>query len=245
MHAVEHPPRLATATPRQPYSHTWKRECPGQGPRHPQWTRRYSIRTAPRSWSMARRSLYDPWPRGSPDSSVLHAIAGGPRRDRALPRLCERSPVDATTNPELCAAGSPGLPPAVRAGRPAHPRERPRHGRRPGIGHGASVHRVRAVSSHTTRRGRVHRAGRVHARAACTGAGVRRGAALVAGGSKEDPARPRERSLRGSRVYVSSGSPSACRSAARLLAEMRVSGWLTPSTRRRRARVSSSSARAC
>ena len=39
-------------------------------------------------------------------------------------------------------------------------------------------------------------------------------------------------------------SPSAERSVARLRAEARVSGWSSPSTRRRRAKVSSSSSRA-
>ena len=54
------------------------------------------------------------------------------------------------------------------------------------------------------------------------------------------------------RVRVSSSSARACscspsvrRSRARLLAEVRVSGWSSPRTRRRRVRVSSSSARAC
>jgi hypothetical protein len=45
--------------------------------------------------------------------------------------------------------------------------------------------------------------------------------------------------------HIFPGSPSARRSATRLLAEVSVSGWSAPSTRRRRARVSSSSARAC
>jgi hypothetical protein len=44
--------------------------------------------------------------------------------------------------------------------------------------------------------------------------------------------------------HICSGSPSARRSAAMLSAEVRVSGWLSPSIRRRRARVSWSRARA-
>jgi hypothetical protein len=45
--------------------------------------------------------------------------------------------------------------------------------------------------------------------------------------------------------HIFPGSPSARRSAARLLAEVRVSGWSAPSTRRRRARVSWSRVRDC
>jgi hypothetical protein len=54
-----------------------------------------------------------------------------------------------------------------------------------------------------------------------------------------------QRTCNGARFHVSSGSSSARRSAARLLAEVRVSGWSAPSARWRRARVSSSSVRAC
>jgi hypothetical protein len=53
-----------------------------------------------------------------------------------------------------------------------------------------------------------------------------------------------ERRPRGDQDYVPSGFPTARMSTATFLAEIRVSGWSSPSTRRRRTRVSSLSARA-
>ena len=73
-------------------------------------------------------------------------------------------------------------------------------------------------------------------------------AAHASPGSTRQPSRSRHRFFRASVSSSSSRaawcSPRLRRSEARLLAEVRVLGWSSPSTRRRRARVSSSRSRA-